>query len=148
MFDDSTNIFKGYGAVDGILEECEELGASLRDIIASWSANTKGKGKDDGQSSSRNSPALSVIEDGALSLVDLDAVQKHTSKDFLVSQPSTLSEGTRLKDYQLLGVNWLNLLYSKGLSCILADEMGKWCYLSIHCSLFIGNRLGEDYPGH
>ncbi|KAF7973709.1 hypothetical protein HWV62_14392 [Athelia sp. TMB] len=124
MFDDSANIFKGYGAVDGILEECEKLGASLRDIIASWSANTKGKGKDDGQSSSRNSPALSVIEDGALSLVDLDAVQKHTSKDFLVSQPSTLSEGTRLKDYQLLGVNWLNLLYSKGLSCILADEMG------------------------
>lgn len=128
MFDDSTNIFKGYGAVDGILEECEELGASLRDIIASWSAPTdkgKAKVKVDGQSSSRNSPAIGSIEDGALSLVNLEAMQKRTTKDFLVAQPSTLSEGTRLKDYQLMGVNWLNLLYHKGLSCILADEMGK-----------------------
>ncbi|EDQ99523.1 SNF2 family DNA-dependent ATPase [Laccaria bicolor S238N-H82] len=29
-----------------------------------------------------------------------------------------------LKEYQLLGVNWLNLLYRRKLSCILADEMG------------------------
>ncbi|EEB95766.1 hypothetical protein MPER_05212, partial [Moniliophthora perniciosa FA553] len=37
---------------------------------------------------------------------------------------SRLTSGVPLKDYQLLGVNWLHLLYSSGYSCILADEMG------------------------
>jgi SWI/SNF-related matrix-associated actin-dependent regulator 1 of chromatin subfamily A len=43
---------------------------------------------------------------------------------YIQKQPKTLSEGTVLKDYQLLGVNWLNLLWSKKIGCILADEMG------------------------
>ncbi|TFY75886.1 hypothetical protein EWM64_g8126 [Hericium alpestre] len=41
----------------------------------------------------------------------------------MTEQPRLLSPGVRLKDYQLIGVNWLRLLYGKGLSCILADEM-------------------------
>jgi SWI/SNF-related matrix-associated actin-dependent regulator 1 of chromatin subfamily A len=39
-------------------------------------------------------------------------------------QPKNMKEGVQLKDYQLAGLNWLNLLYEKNLSCILADEMG------------------------
>ena len=38
------------------------------------------------------------------------------------SQPSTMQ--IQLKNYQLLGVNWLWLLHRKRLSGILADEMG------------------------
>lgn len=37
---------------------------------------------------------------------------------------------------QLLGVNWLNLLYTRGLSCILADEMGEFsvfCFALLAC---------------
>ncbi|KAI6040356.1 SNF2 family N-terminal domain-containing protein [Pisolithus marmoratus] len=33
-------------------------------------------------------------------------------------------DGVILKEYQLLGVNWLYLLYMREYSCILADEMG------------------------
>ena len=44
---------------------------------------------------------------------------------YIQTQPALLSEGTVLKDYQLLGVNWLNLLYTKQIGCILADEMGQ-----------------------
>jgi SWI/SNF-related matrix-associated actin-dependent regulator 1 of chromatin subfamily A len=130
MFEDCITIFEGYGMVDGILEDCEEIGASLRDAIASWtSSGTKAKDKQKQDLlvsgiSFRNSPAIGQVEDGALSLLSLETVQAHAAKDFIASQPSSLREGTILKDYQLLGVNWLNLLYRRDLSCILADEMG------------------------
>lgn len=39
-------------------------------------------------------------------------------------QPKNLAAGVVLKDYQLLGVGWLDLLYRHKTSCILADEMG------------------------
>jgi SWI/SNF-related matrix-associated actin-dependent regulator 1 of chromatin subfamily A len=32
---------------------------------------------------------------------------------------------TAIRRLQLLGINWLNLLFNRGLSCILADEMGE-----------------------
>jgi SWI/SNF-related matrix-associated actin-dependent regulator 1 of chromatin subfamily A len=130
MFEDCITIFQGYGMVDGILEDCEEIGASLRDAIASWTLNgTKGKGKLkadllDSEVSSRGSPAIGQVEDGALSLLSIEDVQANAAKDFIATQPSLLREGTVLKDYQLLGVNWLNLLYRRNLSCILADDMG------------------------
>ncbi|KIO25317.1 hypothetical protein M407DRAFT_210695 [Tulasnella calospora MUT 4182] len=38
--------------------------------------------------------------------------------------PSRTGPDVQLKDYQLLGVNWLNLLWTRRMSCILADEMG------------------------
>lgn len=127
MFEDCTAIFEGYGAVDGILEDCEDIGVSLRNAIASWTDGSgKGKqkeGQDTTGSSSRGSPAIGQGEDGALSFVSLETVKK--DKDFIATQPALLREGTKLKDYQLLGISWLNLLYRRGLSCILADEMGE-----------------------
>lgn len=43
---------------------------------------------------------------------------------YLRKQPASVPDGIALKDYQLLGVNWLYLLYKRNTSCILADEMG------------------------
>jgi SWI/SNF-related matrix-associated actin-dependent regulator 1 of chromatin subfamily A len=51
---------------------------------------------------------------------------KKAFEDYLYSQPKLLKEGIKLKNYQMLGVNWLNMLYRKNISCILADEMGMW----------------------
>lgn len=39
-------------------------------------------------------------------------------------KPELLSDKINLKDYQQVGINWINLLFQKQLSCILADEMG------------------------
>ncbi|KAI9437717.1 SNF2 family N-terminal domain-containing protein [Lactarius indigo] len=114
MFDDCVEIFRGYGAVDDVLAQCERIGGQLSAAIASWSQDTrKGKEKATGDN---------VEENGALSLVA--PVNERTSKDFLSEQPKSLSRDVQLKEYQLLGVNWLRLLYKKGRSCILADEMG------------------------
>ncbi|KAL0956558.1 hypothetical protein HGRIS_002695 [Hohenbuehelia grisea] len=122
MFEECKNIFDGYSTVDAILEDCERIGSTLRAAIAQWTlpSSTKGKGK------AKGDPLASsdVVEDGALSLVSLGAPKDHKSMDYLTEQPSLLSKNVKLKDYQLLGVNWLNLLRRKQLSCILADEMG------------------------
>lgn len=55
---------------------------------------------------------------------DASAEIKKAFEDYIYVQPKLLKEGFKLKSYQLLGVNWLNMLYRKNISCILADEMG------------------------
>ena len=106
MFEECTEMFKVYGSVDNVLEDCERIGSSLRATIDSWSPSK------DAQSA----------DDGAVSFLTLGPLKKQ--KNYLTSQPSLLSDTVSLKEYQLLGVNWLNLLYHSNLSCILADEMG------------------------
>ena len=126
MFEDSATIFQGYGKVDSILESCEKIGVELRKEISSWhhsKANglTKGKQREAASSSSRD-PSEST-EDGALTLTHLSA-PNHKPKYYMTVQPSLLQPGVTLKEYQMIGVNWLSLLYQKRYSCILADEMG------------------------
>ncbi|KAF9033295.1 hypothetical protein BDZ89DRAFT_947818 [Hymenopellis radicata] len=119
LFEEATAILQGYGTVDRVLEQCEETGADLRSTIASWTVPTpsaKGKEKED--------LTTAANQDGSLNLTSLAPLKNQQSKDYLVSQPSLLAEGIQLKDYQLIGVNWLRLLYNRRLSCILADEMG------------------------
>lgn len=112
MFSDCTAIFAGYGTVDAVLDNCERLGESLKAIVSSW---------DNSEPDSNLKP---MGLDGALSIVAPKSSVALTSKDYLTQQPALLSEGIKLKDYQITGVSWLRLLYRKKLSCILADEMG------------------------
>lgn len=123
IFEDTVNIMEGYADVDRILEKCEQIGATLRAAIATWTAPRSDKGK--GVASREGSVALvdDVQEDGALSLRSRASLGADKDTQFL-GQPSLLADSVTLKEYQLLGVNWLNLLYSRRLSCILADEMG------------------------
>ena len=157
MFEDCVRIFHGYGAVDNVLEECERIGAQLKTAIASWSLDS-GKGKQPAHStlSSRqscHSPLAipdDVLEEGALSLRSLTPLTESKPKDFLAKQPSILSDDAQLKDYQLLGVNWLRLLYRKRLSCILADEMGLCIsrYFSQFRLLIPSERFGKNSAGY
>lgn len=121
IFQEVVDIYQGYGSVDSILEDCERIGVELRSEIASWSRKDKGKGKN------KVKDDTSILleedqEDGALNLHSLTVSDENSG--FLVKSPALLSKDIQLKNYQLLGVNWLNLLYMKGYSCILADEMG------------------------
>ncbi|ODQ77750.1 hypothetical protein BABINDRAFT_163150, partial [Babjeviella inositovora NRRL Y-12698] len=45
-------------------------------------------------------------------------------KAYFKTKPKLLAPDLELKNYQQVGINWLNLLYQHKLSCILADEMG------------------------
>ena len=123
IFEDTVNIMEGYADVDRILEKCENIGAKLRTAIATWTTPKSDKGKE--VASREGSIALSddAQEDGALTLRSRASLNADKKNQFL-GQPSLLADSVTLKEYQLLGVNWLNLLHSKKLSCILADEMG------------------------
>lgn len=122
IFEDSTAIFAGYGTVDNIVTKCEKIAASLKVEIAKWT-DGDGKGKAREGSSSRSSPAVSEA-DGALSLRSQAALSSKKPDYYICMQPQELSSDVQLKDYQMVGINWLNLLYNRRLSCILADEMG------------------------
>jgi SWI/SNF-related matrix-associated actin-dependent regulator 1 of chromatin subfamily A len=140
MFDDCVEIFRGYGAVDDVLAQCERIGGQLNAVIASWSQDSR-KGKE-------RAIGDAVHDSGALSLVT--SFNEHAPRDFLTEQPKYLSKNVQLKGYQLLGVNWLRLLYKKGRSCILADEMGTFLYeKSDHFILLtFDHRFRKDRPGH
>ncbi|KAK5240295.1 DNA-dependent ATPase fun30, partial [Exophiala xenobiotica] len=67
-----------------------------------------------------------------------EIVKKRTAKNF-IPQPSIMSEDIQMKDYQVVGINWLHMLYQKGLSCILADDMGlgKTCQVIAFLALLL-----------
>lgn len=131
IFEECNGIFQGYGKVDNILANCEKIGATLRKEIANWTVNGSAKlnGRE-GSTSSRASPMGSDFgEEGSLSLRSQAVLASKKPDYYMSKQPDSLSDTVQLKEYQLMGINWLNLLYRKKLSCILADEMGKSLHL-------------------
>ncbi|KAI8635395.1 SNF2 family N-terminal domain-containing protein [Xylariaceae sp. FL1651] len=56
-------------------------------------------------------------------------------------KPSLMADDIELKSYQLLGLNWMNLLHSKGFSGILADDMGlgKTCQVISMVAHLVGS---------
>ncbi|KAJ3840098.1 SNF2 family N-terminal domain-containing protein [Lentinula raphanica] len=140
LVDDAVEIFRGYTAVDEILEECEEIGAKLRTSIASWtSVSSNGKGK-------QTDSLPESVEDGALNLHAMSSLTQHKPEGYVDKQPSLLSDSVKLKDYQLLGLNWLHLLYRSNLSCILADEMGLGKTVQVISFLALLRERGNKGP--
>jgi SWI/SNF-related matrix-associated actin-dependent regulator 1 of chromatin subfamily A len=45
-------------------------------------------------------------------------------KSRFIGQPAIMADDLEMKDYQVVGINWLSLLFEQELSCILADDMG------------------------
>lgn len=64
---------------------------------------------------------------------------------YFQQKPSLLAEDAEVKNYQQVGVNWLNLLYQNNLSCILADEMGLGKTFQVIA--FLAHLKEKAYPG-
>lgn len=131
IFSEAEAIFTGYNSVDDVLQDCEDTAAGLKRAIATWglsstSTSATGQTKNGAQDKGKGKESLVESGDGMLNLHSVSASATRKAKDFISVQPALLAEGVKLKEYQLLGVNWLNLLYDRKLSCILADEMGEW----------------------
>lgn len=110
----------GYSIVDQIIGEIEELGASLKDIIDVW----KGNSMNNEDNNDDAGVHLATISADAKEQQQSTELYKDAMEGFLTEQPALINKDMKLKDYQLLGVNWLLLLYRKRISGILADEMG------------------------
>ncbi|KAI9755949.1 MAG: Cytoplasmic and mitochondrial histidine tRNA synthetase [Chaenotheca gracillima] len=139
-------MWTGYEAVDELVTKCEALGKPVADEMQKWGFDVFGAAKDgelaavnmngaksDSKGSvhdsglgtpSNSSPApLSDDQEGEIKSVAKTS-HRNVKNDSFIEQPSNMGKDTVLKDYQLVGLNWLALLFDKGLSCILADEMG------------------------
>ncbi|KXL42766.1 hypothetical protein M433DRAFT_156516 [Acidomyces richmondensis BFW] len=117
-------MWQGYDAVDELVVECEKIAKPIQAALKGWGVGDgSGDGElhlmrlDEAHDSGIGTPASSCAPDDAL------AENKKRAKSRFLAQPENMGD-VELKDYQLVGLNWLNLLWSKKLSCILADDMG------------------------
>jgi SWI/SNF-related matrix-associated actin-dependent regulator 1 of chromatin subfamily A len=119
--------WRGYVAVDSLIRKVEALGKPLAESIKAWGVDVHTGGElemtdlvESDSNSTKDSGVGTPTDDGEN---DIKGTKRTRS---FKEQPKNLREGVVLKDYQLAGINWLNLLYEKKLSCILADEMGMF----------------------
>lgn len=137
IVDNAMDMFSGYEAVDALVAKCGELGKPLAEEMGKWGLDVFGAAKtgelevvsfeDDADSlrdSGIGSPssAASANEDNEDEVKV--AVRRKKNINDLIKKPQIMAPDLELKDYQIVGLNWLALLYRHKLSCILADEMG------------------------
>nr|XP_019012216.1 uncharacterized protein I206_03060 [Kwoniella pini CBS 10737]OCF50997.1 hypothetical protein I206_03060 [Kwoniella pini CBS 10737] len=126
LFEQYTEIMEGYVQIDACLNRCEAIATDVGNTQSVWRGASMAQESVIGtpRSDGLNDVKVDVAKVSELLRKETDMKKRKILSSYIQTQPATLSEGTILKDYQLLGVNWLNLLYSKKIGCILADEMG------------------------
>lgn len=143
IVDTCLEMWTGYEAVDELVTQCEALGAPVAEEMKKWGFDIFGAAKsgeleivsfnndtngplhDSGIGTPRSSPLTPKNDEHVEGIKDENKSSSSTQKsDNFICQPAIMDPGITLKDYQLVGLNWLVLLFNKQLSCILADEMG------------------------
>ena len=159
----ASKMWTGYEAVDQLVKKCDERGKPMATAMAGWGIDIFG-GSTDGEvavtnlddlsdSNSTRDSGIGTPRSGHSSDIDSDSLQKNqsarsrpsSSKRALLKKPSIMSADLELKDYQLVGLNWLNLLWENGISGILADDMGlgKTCQVIS----FLSHLKEQKVPG-
>lgn len=142
IVDKCVGMWTGYEAVDNLVRQCEALGRPVADEMKRWGVDVFGATKDgelditsfDGisgevgsEGSIRDSgigtPNSTVLSTDETNDSDTKGTVDQNKRTFF-PQPQIMGKGVVLKDYQIVGFNWLYLLFQKNLSCILADDMG------------------------
>jgi SWI/SNF-related matrix-associated actin-dependent regulator 1 of chromatin subfamily A len=128
------DMWSGYEAVDTLVKECEALGQPIVDEMKKWGVNIFGKEEldlTDLQDLTSKNLDGTLNQSGLITPADEDSdaavksrLRNLTKNTGFIRQPSLMSESVTLKDYQIVGINWLSLLFRKKLSCMLADDMG------------------------
>ena len=131
IVDKCLDMWAGYEAVDNLVKQCEEISKPLKLDMEAWGVDVFGASTDGEFELTSFSHDVSPRDSGigsptSLSISDLDDadMRKGGKKRTLFPQPSNMAKDISLKDYQIVGINWLSLLFDRKLSCILADDMG------------------------
>lgn len=114
---------KGYKAVDSLVKQCSEYGTSISEQMKKWGVTVTGEGELEVVDLHPDNKEIEQADDDDDD-DDVVVLRKRTGLSYIDEKPELLAPEIDLKNYQLVGVNWLNLLYHNNLSCILADEMG------------------------
>jgi SWI/SNF-related matrix-associated actin-dependent regulator 1 of chromatin subfamily A len=133
IVDKCLDMWTGYEAVDALVERCEALGKPVAAEMERWGVGVFGA-KSDGELEliSLDTNGSERIHDSGIGTPssnhsrseDDGELTGNGRKKRFIGQPAIMSESIKLKDYQIVGINWLNLLFEQNLSCILADDMG------------------------
>ena len=131
IVDKCLDMWAGYEAVDMLVKKCEDISKPLKLDMESWGVDVFGAslhGELDLTNFSRDvSPRDSGIgTPTSLSVSDTEDgdITQGGKRHGLFPQPFNMAKDVKLKDYQIVGINWLSMLFEKRLSCILADDMG------------------------
>ena len=136
------DMFTAFKAIDELSAECKAHGQAVAAAMKTWGIDVYGaSSQSDGTAAElelvefgdEGSDTNSLRDSGIGTPTGTPPPRKSKKmlSSSLLKQPSIMAPGFELKDYQVVGLNWLNLMFSKGLSCILADDMGlgKTCQI-------------------
>lgn len=127
IVDKCIDMWTGYEAVDMLVAQCEVLGKPIGDEMKKWGVDLFGTAKD-GELELVSFEKMSVekgsVRDSGIGTPTSDEESFNQDQNAFFPQPKMMSQKIVLKDYQIVGINWLYLLFRKNLSCILADDMG------------------------
>ncbi|PIA92751.1 ATP-dependent helicase fft2 [Cercospora beticola] len=132
LVEECIEVMSGYDAVDELVVKCEKMAAPLQEALKAWGVGDVKDGElqlmslDEAHDSGIGTPASSVAEDAPVQ----NGIKSKRKGKFL-QQPEIMNKDLPMKEYQLVGLNWLYMLYTKKISCILADDMGlgKTCQI-------------------
>jgi SWI/SNF-related matrix-associated actin-dependent regulator of chromatin subfamily A containing DEAD/H box 1 len=147
IVDKCGDMLSGYEAVDSLVKQCKEAGKPLAAEMKAWGVDLFGtkEGELDivtlKDSQSNHDSGIGT----PLSELSEETPEKRRRNNF-ISQPSIMSNDRRMKDYQVVGINWLNLLYKNKLSGILADDMGLGKTCQVIAFLAHLAEIGEQGP--
>ncbi|CAI6332177.1 unnamed protein product [Periconia digitata] len=131
LVESARSMWSAYETIDSVVKSCEARGRPMVTAMSRWGIDIFG-GSTDGEVA-----ATELVEDSdtgdsgyqsARSNRDSDdnthKLRKSLNRTKLIKKPSIMNDDIELKDYQLVGLNWLNLLWNNSISGILADDMG------------------------
>lgn len=134
IVDTTMDMFRGYEAIDTLVKKCVDLSKPLVSEISQWGFDIYGAQKNGELEMTSlddtESPDIGIggPPQTSSNYVDVDEEVKATTKkrpaDQFLKKPKLMAEDCQLKDYQVVGMNWLALMSRNDLSGILADEMG------------------------
>ncbi|RLN90591.1 hypothetical protein BBJ28_00007967 [Nothophytophthora sp. Chile5] len=119
--EDDEHYTRSHDEVGQLLEECEAIAQKLRRSVQNWSGNSVKSAS----SSPSSSPAVEEDDNAEHVHMSLAAIESSADRRVVTQDDIPgICETLELKPYQVVGVNWLLLLYENKVSGVLADEMG------------------------
>lgn len=147
IVDKCADMLNGYEAVDSLVKQCKEAGVPLAAEMKTWGIDIFGakegeldlvtlKESQSNHDSGIGTPLSELGED----------IPERKRRSTFISQPSIMSNERQMKNYQVVGINWLNLLFKNKLSGILADDMGLGKTCQVIAFLAHLSEIGEQGP--
>lgn len=146
IMDCAQEMWAAYSTVDRLLQRCQTRGQTLTKAINNWGVDFN-RVSSTGELSLTTFNAPKPVDSAIGSDCSSDATPNgKKGRDFLMKQPSIMSQDITMKDYQVVGLNWLYLLYTKRMGGILADDMGLGKTCQVISLLSLLKEKGEKGP--